>query len=369
MIDIAASAYKYIYFILITILTLVVYSKYSSYGSSPMYREEWNKGSAVLLVIVLILFIGFRPPSGKYFVDMSNYITHYIYLYEGVPFHFDTSVENIIFDNLFMWWGAVRLGYTSFFVLVSAIYFGVSYVGISRLFPNNTFAAYIVFLAAFSTFSYCTNGIKAGAAAAMFIWALSYRDNLWVCIPLVLITYGFHHSMQVPICAFFLTLLFKNPKYYFGGWVFCLLLAAAHVTFFQNIFAGMTDDHGAEYLTEVEGQEVAIGGFRIDFILYSMVPILIGYFAIFKKGIESKIYNTLLYTYITSNAVWLLCIYANFTNRIAYLSWCIYPIVLIYPFLNENWGEDRYRTFAKVMGYHLCFTLFMECIYYGILRS
>ena len=100
-------------------------------------------------------------------------------------------------------------------------------------------------------------------------------------------------------------------------------------------------------------------------MLYSAMPVWVGYLAKFKKGIQSKMYDTLLYTYMASNGVWMLCMYASFTNRIAYLSWSIYPMVLIYPFFNSSWGMGRYKTFAIVMGWHLAFTLFMTQVYYG----
>ncbi len=100
-------------------------------------------------------------------------------------------------------------------------------------------------------------------------------------------------------------------------------------------------------------------------MLYSAMPVWVGYIAKYKKNIQSKMYDTLLYTYITTNAVWMLCMYASFTNRIAYLSWLLYPVVLIYPFFDEKFGKDRYRMVAKVTMYHLCFTLFMDLIYYG----
>ena len=77
----------------------------------------------------------------------------------------------------------------------------------------------------------------------------------------------------------------------------------------------------------------------------------------------SGLYKDLLNLYLCTNGVWMLCMYANFTNRIAYLSWFLYPIVLIYPFLNEELGPQRYRQFSKVMLCHLAFTLFMAFIY------
>jgi hypothetical protein len=230
-------------------------------------------------------------------------------------------------------------------------------------------AAYLVFLAAFSTFSYGTNGIKAGAAAAIFLMALSFRKNLKVCIPLILISWGFHHSMIMPIVGLALTLVYKNSKIYFAGWCFCLLMAIAHITFFQELFGGIlsdSGDSGANYLNEVNDEWGGKTGFRIDFVIYSAMPILVGYWAVYKKRLQlSKIYTCLLNLYMTLNGTWMLCMYANFTNRIAYLSWFLYPIVLIYPYLNENWGPTRYKDFSKVMLAHLGFTLFMKFIFYA----
>ena len=363
---IPASLYQNIYLALVTIMTLVVYNQYQSKNGLREFSPSRTDAIAGVLVLSLVIFIGFRPVSGSYFVDMANYVLYYEFFYDGARFVFDWDVENKIFDNLFALWGSLRLGYTSFFVFVATIYFAAAYLGIRKLFPTHRLTAYLVFLAAFSTFSYGTNGIKAGAAASLFIWALGYRDNLKICIPLILLSWGFHHSMIMPVAAFVVTLFFKNPKYYFAGWMFCALMAAAHVTAFANLFAGATTEHGAEYLLGSGGGDGTKGGFRIDFIIYSVMPVLVGWYAVVKRRLRvSEMYINLLNLYLCLNGIWMLCMYASFTNRIAYLSWFLYPVVLIYPFLNEQWGRDRYKKFALVMLGHLGFTLFMNVIYYG----
>lgn len=357
--------YQTVYLCIVSIFTVVVFIKYfNRNGLHEGVRHAPSDVMAILLTITLILYIGFRPLSFKYFGDMSVYVDWYGD-FVGTIFQFDRFAENKIFDNLIAYWGASNFGYTSFFVLIATIYFGAAYIGIKKLFPNNALAAYLVFLAAFSTFSYATNGIKAGAAAALFILALGYRQNLKVCIPLILLSWGFHHSMIMVVGAFVLTLFVKNPKVYFAGWVFCFLMAAAHVSFFAEFFSGFTTEHGASYLLTEGGNEGTKGGFRIDFILYSSMPVLVGWYAIFKRKLQlSQLYKNLLNLYLSLNGIWMLCMYANFTNRIAYLSWFLYPIVLIYPFLQEDWGRNKYKTFGKVMLLHLGFTWFMQIIYY-----
>lgn len=366
---ISATNYYTVYLIIVTIITCFVSYNYSGKnGLVECSLKSKNTIGTFLLALFMVMFIGFRPASSA-FVDMMNYITFYHAFHEGSVFVFDKEAENLLFDNYFAWVGSMDLGTTFFFVSIAAIYFICTYIACRRMFPQDTLAAFLVFLAALSTFSYGTNGIKAGAAAAIFLMALSYRKNLKICIPLILVSWGFHHSMIMTVVAFALTLVYKNSKVYFAGWCFCLLIAMAHITFFQELFAGILSDSGdssgANYLNAVDNEWGGKTGFRIDFVIYSTMPILVGYWAVYKKRLQlSKIYTCLLNLYMTLNGTWMLCMYANFTNRIAYLSWFLYPIVLIYPFLNENWGALRYKTLSKVVLAHLGFTLFMNFIYY-----
>lgn len=363
-----ALLYYPIYLLIVTIVTLNLRTVYANRNGLNSYTETSGTVQRMIFFSILLgLIIGTRP-NHWCFGDMANTVQTYNMLYLNTPFEFDFEAENFLYDNILALFGSLDLGTESFFTLMALIYYVGTFVGIRRMFPNNSKLAYFVFLAAFSTFSYSVNGVKAGSAAALFILALSYRNNLKVCIPLVLISWGFHHSMQLPVAAFLLTLYFKNPKLYFSAWCFCLLMAVAHVSAFQNLFASMSDSIGAGYLAGGTNDDIQMdqGGFRPDFIAYSAMPVLVGYYAIYKKKMQlSRFYCCLLNTYLCTNSVWMLCMYAQFTNRIAYLSWFLYPIVLIYPFLNEDWGHSRYKTLTKVFTYHLCFTLFMECVYYG----
>lgn len=361
---IPASLYQTLYLSFVTILTIVVYTQYKKSNGFRVPRHAITDIVVGIVVITMVLFIGLRPIS-EVFIDMGQYYGLY-QIFAGGNFDFSWKTDNLIYDNLMFYLISIRFLPEYFYLLIAIIYFGASYLGIHRLFPNHRLAAYLVFLAGFSTFSYGTNGIKAGAATSLFIWALGYRENLKICIPLVLLSWGFHHSMIMVVAAFVSTLFVKNPKYYFWIWGFCFLMAAAHVTAFAQLFAGATTEHGAEYLLGSGGSDGTRGGFRIDFIVYSAMPVIVGWYTIMKKKIYvSDLYKKLLSLYLCLNGVWMLCMYAEFTNRIAYLSWFIYPIVLIYPFLNEQWGRDRYKKFGLVMLGHLGFTLFMNVIYYG----
>lgn len=368
---IEAKYYYSIYLFIVTVFTIVAANGYVKRGETPTPRFSGINidVTTLSLSIFFALFIGLRPLSGYYFGDTGNYTILY-YNIEGLPYVYDPLTANKIWDNLFYWWASKQLEISNFFVVVAFIYFGCTYLACRKFFNKDQYIAFLVFLGAFSTFSYATNGIKAGAAAAIFLLGLSYYKKWFIGIPLILISWGFHHSMTLPVAAFTVAYTYRNSKFYYYVWIICLLLSAVHITYFQSLFATMAEDQGdisgAGYLSSSTSDEWGgKSGFRIDFVLYSAMPILIGYYAMFKKRlILSNTYKMILNIYMLTNSVWMLCMYAQYTNRIAYLSWFMFPIVLVYPFLKEDWGPTRYKTLSKVVLANLTFTLFMHLIYY-----
>lgn len=350
-----AKYYQYIYILIVAIITYFI----SNY--SVRHRVKENLFPSILLCLLLILVIGFRPID-RAFADTMAYAENWQFFYYE-PFEFNFNAENLLFDNLYAYIASLGFNISVFFVIVSAIYFGSILIACRKLFPLNTLLAFVVFLGAFSTFSYGTNGIKAGAAASIFLLALAYRDKLYLSIIMLLLSWGFHHAMQVPIAAYVITLFIKNHKIYYAIWFICLLISAAHITFFQDFFAGLTDESGAQYLTSDEFGTVK--GFRFDFILYSSMPVLMGYYVKYKYHFSGKLYETMLYIYILSNSIWMLNMYAAFTNRIAYLSWFMYPFLIIYPSLKIKNSKHPLVVNRNIfIGLHLAFTLFMYFIYY-----
>lgn len=359
---ISANLYQFIYLFLVLILSIFVFKRYRMANSEASFVV--NNNQVGFLVLFLILFIGLRQ-SDIVFVDTIYYydvIVNRTTIFKGI----DYDVENLIFDNVLNLFSAKKWDYHIFFLIVATIYFWGFYIATKKMFPRHTYLAYLVFLAAFSTFSYSVNGIKAGAAAAIFMIGIAYREKLLLSLFLIILSWGIHHSMSFPIAVYTVVTFYNKPKFYFYFWVFCLAMAALHVTTFQEFFAGYTDEKGAEYLVTTGEDWTGKGGFRLDFIIYSAMPILLGWYATQKLKINNKNYNFLLCYYILSNAIWLLCMYVNYNNRIAYLSWFVYPFVLIYPILQCNWKKTKYKDVARFSSYHLYFTLFMAVVYYGL---
>ena len=362
MLSISALLYQTIYLIVVTVLTYFVSNSYTNERLRNFKAHSFAmQQEASVLTVILVFFIGLRPLS-YVFVDMVNYNEEYNVLI-GNPYSLTLNTTNFIFDNIFGLFYSNNVPVEFFFLLIAAIYFICLHIACSKLFPRDTLLALLVYLGAFSTFSYGTNGIKAGAAASIFLLAIAYRKTTWLSVLFALVSLGFHHSMAMPIAAYAMTFFVKKRHYYLYIWLGCLLAAALHITWFQSLMAGYADEGGASYL-QVTVEEKSVSGFRTDFILYSAVPIFLGYWLTKKYQIESRTYDFIWCLYTMTNGLWLLCTYASYTNRIAYLSWLMYPFVLIYPFLNIRWHNRQYTYLKYTVWGHLGFTLFMSFIYY-----
>ena len=132
--------------------------------------------------------------------------------------------------------------------------------------------------------------------------------------------------------------------------------------FFANL--GFDDRLNRYITTQADEQMFNRTGFRWDFLLYSSIPVIMGYYILFVKKTFNSTYLLLLGTYILSNSFWIMVIRAQYSNRFAYLSWFLYPIVICYPMLKLRiWPKTQGSKAAVVMLGHYAFTLFMYLVF------
>lgn len=350
--------YQSIYLAIGTLILFSVLNK-SQLPDNSVNKATNTSPLCLVLVVILTLFVGFRPVQVG--ADTTQYFQQYYWL-DGKSFELVQNAENPLFDNFMAFARSYGFDISAVFIPMALIYFGGMYLACKKLFSNNQKIAFVTCLVAFSTFAYGVNGMKAGAAGSLFLVALAYREKKWLSIGLTLFTVGIHHSMVVVAYAYIISYFYRNTKMYFYGWILALFIATAHITVFQTLFMNYADDKGKEYLMG----DGFMTGFRPDFILYSAMPVFVGYYMLFKKKIVNDVYELWLRMYLTTNSVWMLCMYASYTNRIAYLSWFMYPIVLIMPYYAIYTSDNQLITGRKVVLYHLYFTLFMTFFYNGL---
>ena len=97
-----AQLYYPIYLLIVSLFSIQIYGNYKK-RINPILgiKKRSLDVECIILMLFMILFIGLRPVSGRYFGDMANYVASYHAFYENVPFVFDSSAENVLWDN---WW-------------------------------------------------------------------------------------------------------------------------------------------------------------------------------------------------------------------------------------------------------------------------
>lgn len=358
--------YQALHLVIVLILTLFNYAGLRYETSFSVLQKQRNPIWVLLYAVVFIIVVGLRPINAA-FGDTVNYANTY-YSFRGATLILEGG-HDIIFYCL-MWWCAQRMAVEYFFLIIEILYIVPMIIVCKRLMKKNYHIAILFCFAAFSFFSYGVNGIRNGMACSLVMLAITYLDgNLWnkmVCALLAFIAINIHGSTALPVLCMVGAFLIRSPKVMFAFWGLSIILSLIAGGPITNFFTQLGfDERLSDYILADVGEEVfSRTGFRWDFLLYSAVPIALGYYIIFNRRVFDSKYLLLLGTYIYANSFWIMVIRASYSNRFAYLSWFLYPIVLAYPLLKlEIWPKTQGRKLSIIMIVHLAFTLFMTFIY------
>lgn len=321
----------------------------------------------LLLCLILAIFIGGRPISGYYFGDTASYSHTYRLMASGVKV---PDEEGEWIWAKFMYICSQSIDVSLFFTIVDIGYFGLTLWACRRYAVNNVWIMLLFNLASFSFFTYGTNGIRNGVACAITLVAISYlvanKRSLLIACTLAFIAVNIHRSTSLPLLmAFASSFCIRSFKVAYTFWILSIVISLVAGNAATAFFAGLGFDVRVSYLQEdASGEVFSHTGFRWDFLLYSMMPIVLGYYIVMRRGIRNATYEFLLNTYTLSNAFWVMVIRANYSNRFAYLSWFMYPMVLAYPLLKMNvWDKRQGEALSLIMFMHAAFTWFMSTIY------
>lgn len=323
-----------------------------------MNMTTGNNINVVIFTIVWSLLIGFRPHTDL-FGDTSLYVRVYNTinsddLYVNEPFF--SFLNKLFYDFGFP--------VEQFFTCVALMYI-LPLVLYSRKMITRKYlwVCFLMILSSFSFLGYAINGIRSGLAGSLFIMGLYFyafkNSNIYCCM-FMLMAYFTHKSMLLPIGMLLVSIfLVKDIKQAFILWVISIPVSLLFGDSIANLLASMRifDDRLEGYLFgEIHH------GFRWDFLLYSIVPICFAYYLRIKKQVTDKNYTLLINTYILSNAIWIIVINASFSNRFAYLSWFLYPLVMAYPLFKFKIWKKQDVGVAITSFLYFFFTFFMWII-------
>lgn len=359
------SLYYPVYIYSLLFLTIGYANTISRYGTSLVQRNT-NQPFVLLYILLFVVLVGLRPISEYYFGDTSNYAQSYNLFVDGVVSYDPTSKEWAF--AWLMYHCSQLMNVHGFFLLIEFLYVLPVLWVCKKFVPNHAVLMFLVCMGAFSFFSYGTNGIRNGMACSLIIAAMACiqgntRQKIVGCI-LAFLAFNIHRTTALPIVCILATFFVKDTRLILGWWFFSILLSLTAGGVIEAFFTSLGFDDRMEGYSSanVDATLFSSTGFRWDFLLYSAVPILLGYYVAIKRKIWDRNYLLLLHTYILCNSFWVMMIRASYSNRFAYLSWFLYALVLIYPCLKlPIWKDQGKKTSLIILG-HLGFTFLMWII-------
>ena len=360
------------YPIYLIITSLICYMTVFLYWTSPGYYFQKSKTNMIvplILCIILVFWLGNRPVSGKSFGDTVNYAIEYNSLGIDSNILINWSGE-WIWALLMVVCKRIGLDIHGFLTVVEAGYVFSALWAVKRFMPTKPMLGMLFVFTSLMFFTFGVNGLRNGLACNVMLLALSYFfDDKYVAGGLLsLLAFGIHRSVILPIAGMLAgRFVIKDIRYSIGIWMASIFVSLVVGEPIMNIVASFGfDDRMASYITIQYDDSFSSSGFRWDFLLYSAFPIIMGWYVCVKRNIKDDWYQALCTTYCMCNAFWVLIIRVAFTNRFAYLSWFMYPIIIAYPLVNLPVWEDQDRKTAVILAIYCSFTLVMQLVYWGV---
>lgn len=323
---IPAELYNFYYNNVMLLILVINFIVYAQGREKPATINGYNAAGAWAITGAMVFFIGTRPISTA-FVDMPGYQ----FGFNQAATTGDAGYNDWLF-NEFTTLTAQFFSEGFYFLAIAVLYIMPMALAASRVHGGWALALILSLFGAFSFFTYGVNGVRNGIATSFLLLAIAYSDRKVIMAMLMLMAVGFHKSALLPAAAFIATLLVSRVGFAFLIWVMCLLANLVVGERLAPLMASIVDfgEDGrfVNYATSMGDDK---GGFRLDFILYSIVPVLISYFVAEKSVRAERFFRRLVSAYLITNACWLLVMYASQSNRFAYLSWFLLPWIIVYP--------------------------------------
>lgn len=340
---------------------------YNSKGTLQTQRQE----SALVgwgVALIIALWLGMRPISG-YFGDTTNYARAFR-AFQPADFVIDLKNE-WVWESLYYITKTLGFNIHFLFTVVSLLYMATAYAAIRTLMPQKPIITLILLCGSLMFYTFGVNGLRNGLACHVTLLAfiLYFKEQRILASVVAFLAYGIHHSVGIPLAGFICSLfIYKRPHWSIAIWglsIVASLLLGNRLTGFIEQFSA---DERLQGYTNLEqggvGYEFSSYGFRWDFLAYSAMPIVLGYYTILKKRITDNWYSVLFSTYCLANSFWVVFIRAAFSNRFAYLSWFMYPIVVAYPLFFFNLWNDQDKKAGQIILAYIGFTAVMQFLYW-----
>lgn len=361
-------------FWLILIWLNVIY--YIGSGEQKILRSDGHdasQGFAVALAFIVIYYVGLRPIHTD-FVDMKMYALTYERFAPSWGYSTPSLAQEWLWNNVVVFFQHNGFTVYEFFLFIEFVYVIGMLISVVLLTRNNIWLSMLFMYTSFSFLSFGENGIRNGMSCSLMLVAIALlcqeeKPKKILAYFFMVLAMGVHRSSMLPIVAAIASFYYiKDTKTAIRFWIISLGISIVAGPLAERFFASLGfDDRMADYTQVDESAKESVfsrTGFRLDFFLYSIFPVIMIWYVTILRKFNDKTYNVIANVYLLCNAFWLMVIRAAFSNRFAYLSWFIYPLVIAYPLLRMNLWKDQDRKTALILFAYSGFMFFMFFIYY-----
>lgn len=350
--------YKISYFGAITFYIIAVLLPFIKRANVQQYSKSTIDFYSKVLLLLVISFIGLRDPfaSSIYLGDTGTYTR--------IFGEFKNNADYIISKDggfyLLMKFCSMFLNVRIFYVICAILYITPLFIVYKKKFKRTYLFLFILTIVSFSFWSYGINTMRSGLAGTFFISSFFFSRNKKIM--LMTLSFFIHSSIILAVVAYLITLFNKKTKDYLIFWmlslVFSFVLGDRSIAIFQ--FLGVNEDKTLASLSSADVLEAYNSGFQFTFIIYSFIPLCFGYYYLIHKKYTDQFYRHIFNIYVLMNAVWLWLIYVPFTDRFAYLSWMLIPLVIGYPLCAAILLKNQIRKYIYIILTVLFVTLLLN---------
>lgn len=299
----------------------------------------------IFLVYILISRDIFTDSDTERYLSVLNYFRLNGY------YNFDKNYIFTFYSYLY----ALYITSDTIYILIPFFILLYTYRRLVKIIDKNSYALALILLIAFPVFWQLTaSAFKQCMAIALLILATEFyiRKKILHSLIFSILALNFHFTSAI-FLLFLLFMYFTKEKFgikfflfIWGGTAVISILGVN--TFINNIqlikeFIG--NDKASIYLTGLE----TANRFRLDFFIFSLVPVVI-IFINKNKFSEDIFIKNISIIYLFFNAVYNIFSFIPFSDRVAAYSWVYFPLILLWCALK-----------CKGLGYKLI-TLFISLL-------
>lgn len=275
--------------------------------------------------ISIALFFGLRDFNVGF--DTNTY--KYLFEYEFIAAEKFVPTRDSLWDFFNYIIAQFTNDVTFVFLIVAFGYIMLPLFGVYKYLKQNTIFFFLLFIISPNFFLYGANGIRNGLAASIVLFSLKYYKNYKQYI-IMLLASLVHLSMILPFLFFYVSKYVKKLRYPLIIWTILLIFALSGVNILSLLpFSLDRLDGYIEAERGLTDKMIII----TNFLIYSVSPIIVGLYVIYVKKCKDDLYIRLLVTYILTNCIYIAAFNSSFSERFAYLSEFLMPLLLVYPLL------------------------------------